>query len=144
MFEFCLVVMLFAGQVVFVVLFRHVMLMLGFQSFSVTTAALKISYTMFTLWHLALCLHSQSPPDLPSWFMLFVLIFSCPCSRFEGTIWETLSSDESFSLLTAALNGTKLARSLDTADGRVFYTFFAPDNDAIRASPAGLPEGLKR
>lgn len=59
-----------------------------------------------------------------------------------GTIWETLLSDPSFSLLTAALNSTDLARSLDADGGGAAssYTLFAPDNEAIEAS-SDFPQG---
>ncbi|CAM9666230.1 unnamed protein product, partial [Ectocarpus fasciculatus] len=59
-----------------------------------------------------------------------------------GTIWETLCSDPSFSLLTAALNSTSLAATLDGDGGgaaALAYTLFAPDDDAIKASP-GFPQ----
>ncbi|CAN0329326.1 unnamed protein product, partial [Hapterophycus canaliculatus] len=53
-----------------------------------------------------------------------------------GTIWQTLCTDPSFSLLAAALNSTSLAAKLDgsSAGGGASYTLFAPDDDAIKAS----------
>lgn len=72
--------------------------------------------------------------------------FSPPCPppprrTNAGTIWETLASDPSFSLLTAALNSTDLARALDAVGGTASkYTLFAPDDEAIKAT-SDFPEG---
>ncbi|CAM9636936.1 unnamed protein product, partial [Ectocarpus sp. 12 AP-2014] len=57
---------------------------------------------------------------------------------YIGTIWKTLCSDPSFSLLAAALNSTSLAATLDAdggGAGATAYTLFAPDDNAIKASP---------
>lgn len=66
---------------------------------------------------------------------------STPIHTTEGTIWQTLSLDPSFSLLVAALNATSLPETLDSKGGTASYTIFAPDNDAIRATP-DFPGGM--
>lgn len=57
-----------------------------------------------------------------------------------GTIWQTLCSDPSFSLLVEALNATSLAETLNSKGGTGMYTLFAPDNEAIEASE-DFPKG---
>ena len=82
----------------------------------------------------------RQPPEVVVTLLTQPLI--SPLSLCAGTIWETLSSDPSFSLLTAALNSTDLARALDgEGGGATRYTLFAPDNDAIRAS-SDFPRGI--
>lgn len=73
-------------------------------------------------------------------FMLPLLLHAPRRQKTAGTIWQTLHADPSFSLLAAALNATGLAETLDSKGGTGAYTIFAPDNEAIQASP-DFPEG---
>lgn len=52
-----------------------------------------------------------------------------------------MNADASFSLLVEALNATVLAETLDSKGGTGAYTIFAPDNEAIAASP-DFPQGV--